>query len=391
MDTIKRAAHALGAHRITTRRAAGTCAWRPAARCSPSPTERWSSTRRASRPAHYLPPEDVRADLLSPSGTTSPCPFRGRGPHLSAPGVKDAFRVTRRRPRRTRRRRRHARPWPGAWRSSWTASRPEAQPGARGIVACRRVPRPAGLSRTACRRAPPRGRRARAGPSRAASAPPTPSSATSTVTWPLRAPHRDRGVRRLGVLGHVGEGLGDDEVRGALDGGGSRSWTLRLQRDRHGRAARAPAAPARGRGRSARRGGCRGPARAARPRLICSSSCARRAGAAARRRRRPACARCSGAARARPGATGRRRGGRARAAAARRRRPRRSRARRAQLLGLSRSSASRWETWLRRRPPRKANGVSHAAMNAAHQAASPAPALAAVTSRNREESRRRPA
>ena len=36
---------------------------------------------------------------------------------------------------------------------------------------------------------------------------------------------------------------------------------------------------------------------------------------------------------------------------------------------------------LRIRPPRNANGVSQAAMKAAHQAVSPAPARATVTSR----------
>ena len=50
-----------------------------------------------------------------------------------------------------------------------------------------------------------------------ASAPPTPSSVTSTVTLPFSAPDGDRGVRRLRVLGDVGQRLGDDEVGRALD------------------------------------------------------------------------------------------------------------------------------------------------------------------------------
>jgi hypothetical protein len=48
----------------------------------------------------------------------------------------------------------------------------------------------------------------------------------------------------------------------------------------------------------------------------------------------------------------------------------------------ARSSASSRATWLRRSPPRNANGSSDVAIKAAHQAASPAPDCADVTSRN---------
>ena len=118
---------------------------------------------------------------------------------------------------------------------------------AHGISAWTTVPRPGGLS---TRSRPPSASTRSASPRRpvprARSAPPTPSSATSTTARPSTRCTRMRTALALGVLGDVGQRLGDDEVGGRLDAvreplGAAR----RRARAAAARRRRAPRAPAR--------------------------------------------------------------------------------------------------------------------------------------------------
>jgi uncharacterized protein (DUF427 family) len=90
-DTLKKAAHAVGAHRISTRPFGGHVQVEHDGRVLAS-SERAVALDEAGLPArYYLPREDVRTDLLEPSDTTSHCPFKGDATYFSAPGAKDAF------------------------------------------------------------------------------------------------------------------------------------------------------------------------------------------------------------------------------------------------------------------------------------------------------------
>lgn len=90
-DALARAAHAAGAHRITTE---------PSARrvrverdgVVLAESDRAVELHETGLPVrYYLPADDVRLDLLERSATTSHCPFKGEASYWSAPGAPDAF------------------------------------------------------------------------------------------------------------------------------------------------------------------------------------------------------------------------------------------------------------------------------------------------------------
>ena len=90
-ETIKKAAHAVGAHRITT----GPCTRHVRVEHAGqvlAESDRAVELYETGLPTrYYLPRDDVRMDLLEPSETTSHCPFKGDATYFSAPGAKDAF------------------------------------------------------------------------------------------------------------------------------------------------------------------------------------------------------------------------------------------------------------------------------------------------------------
>src|SRR4051812_43744893 len=90
-DKLKKAAHAVGAHRIATHSFEGTVRVERDGRVLAASTRAMALEETGLPTRYYLPREDVEMDLLTPSGTTSHCPFKGDATYFSAPGVKDAF------------------------------------------------------------------------------------------------------------------------------------------------------------------------------------------------------------------------------------------------------------------------------------------------------------
>ena len=90
-DTFKKAAHAVGAHRIATHPFEGHVRVEKDGEIL-ADSDRAIALEETGLPTrYYLPREDVRTDLLEPSETTSHCPFKGDATYFSAPGAKDAF------------------------------------------------------------------------------------------------------------------------------------------------------------------------------------------------------------------------------------------------------------------------------------------------------------
>ena len=90
-DTLKKAAHAVGAHRITTRPFTGQVRVERDGQVLGA-SDRALALDETGLPTRlYLPREDVRMELLSASETTSHCPFKGDATYFSAPGAEDAF------------------------------------------------------------------------------------------------------------------------------------------------------------------------------------------------------------------------------------------------------------------------------------------------------------
>jgi uncharacterized protein (DUF427 family) len=90
-DTIKKAAHAVGAHRITTRPGRRHVRVEHDGQLLAESHRAIELDETGYATRYYLPREDVRMDLLTASDTTSHCPFKGDATYFSAPGAKDAF------------------------------------------------------------------------------------------------------------------------------------------------------------------------------------------------------------------------------------------------------------------------------------------------------------
>jgi uncharacterized protein (DUF427 family) len=90
-DTLKKAAHAVGAHRITTRPFTGHIRVERDGRILAASDRALALDETGLPTRFYVPRDDVRMDLLAPSETTSHCRFKGHATYFSAPGAKDAF------------------------------------------------------------------------------------------------------------------------------------------------------------------------------------------------------------------------------------------------------------------------------------------------------------
>ena len=90
-DSLKKAAHAVGAHRIATHPFAGHVQVLREGQVLAESGRAVALEETGLPTRYYLPRDDVRTDLLEASDTTSHCPFKGDATYFSAAGAKDAF------------------------------------------------------------------------------------------------------------------------------------------------------------------------------------------------------------------------------------------------------------------------------------------------------------
>ena len=90
-QTLKRAAHAVGAHKVTTHRTTQHVVVTLGGEVLADSRRAVALEETGLPTRYYLPREDVRTELLTPSATTSHCPFKGDATYVSAAGAEDAF------------------------------------------------------------------------------------------------------------------------------------------------------------------------------------------------------------------------------------------------------------------------------------------------------------
>ena len=90
-DIIKRTVHGVGAHRITTRPSRRQVEVESSGEVVAVSGRAVELEETGLLTRFYLPRDDIRMDLLTPSETTSHCPFKGDATYFSALGSADAF------------------------------------------------------------------------------------------------------------------------------------------------------------------------------------------------------------------------------------------------------------------------------------------------------------
>ena len=90
-ETIAKAAHAVGAHRITTAPSTKHVQVEVDGQVVADTTRAVELDETRLPVRYYLPPEDVRTDLLTPSDTRTHCPFKGDASYRSLGDAVDAF------------------------------------------------------------------------------------------------------------------------------------------------------------------------------------------------------------------------------------------------------------------------------------------------------------